>query len=82
MLLKMGGEKLGGFAFKYAFVNELIALFISKVIPRFLVSAGITGIITIGASVTRSISFSYIIFMSFIASITIYTLADKIKSRF
>ncbi|EMM0381651.1 hypothetical protein RI820_001543 [Pluralibacter gergoviae] len=59
LLLKISGEKVGGLAFKAAFVNELIALFVSKIIPRFLVSAGITGVLSIGASVSRSINSSY-----------------------
>ncbi|TCT85265.1 hypothetical protein EDC48_11523 [Gibbsiella quercinecans] len=50
---------MGSFAFKAIFVNELIALFATRIIPKFLVSAGITGILSIGASVSRSIYASY-----------------------
>ncbi|WP_147194891.1 hypothetical protein [Pantoea sp. CCBC3-3-1] len=55
MLVKMGGKNAGSFAFKYLFVNEIVSKFFSRVIPKFLFSAGMTGIITIGASVSRSI---------------------------
>lgn len=40
LLIKVGGSQVGGIAFKMAFVNELVSLFISKIIPRFLVSVG------------------------------------------
>ncbi|UNX76041.1 hypothetical protein [Klebsiella aerogenes] len=42
-----------------AFVNELVSLFISKIIPRFLVSVGVTGVLSVGASISRSIYTSY-----------------------
>ncbi|URQ61393.1 hypothetical protein LQ939_03330 [Pantoea alhagi] len=48
-----------GMAFKLLFVNELILLFFSKIIPRLLASAGITGMLSVGASLTRSIYTSY-----------------------
>lgn len=41
--------------FKAIFINQIITLFVSRIIPKFLFSAGMTGIITIGASVSRSI---------------------------
>ena len=55
MLVKMGGSAAGSTAFKIIFVNEIVSRFFSRVIPKFLFSAGMTGIITIGASVSRSI---------------------------
>lgn len=45
--------------FKMIFVNKLISLFVFKIIPRFLVSAGITGVLTVGASISRSVYTSY-----------------------
>lgn len=59
LLIKIAGNQMGSFAFKAIFVNELIALFATRIIPKFLVSAGITGILSIGASVSRSIYASY-----------------------
>ncbi|MHA0873152.1 MULTISPECIES: hypothetical protein [Enterobacter cloacae complex] len=59
LLLKIGGSQVGGVAFKMIFVNELIALFVSKIVPRFLVSAGITGVLSVGASISRSVYTSY-----------------------
>ncbi|CAI1557779.1 MULTISPECIES: hypothetical protein [Serratia] len=59
LLLKKAGRTSGNMAFKMVFVNELISLFVSKIIPRFLVSAGMTGVLSIGASVSRSIYSSY-----------------------
>ncbi|MEP8857544.1 hypothetical protein ABKV83_03570 [Enterobacter asburiae] len=41
------------------FVNELITLFVSKIVPRFLVSAGLTGVLSVGASISRSVYTSY-----------------------
>ncbi|KJV35894.1 hypothetical protein [Pantoea sp. SM3] len=55
LLVKMGGSAAGSFAFKYVFVNEIVSRFFSRVIPKFLFSAGMTGIITIGASVSSAI---------------------------
>ncbi|MCB4374018.1 hypothetical protein H9X97_11955, partial [Klebsiella aerogenes] len=48
LLIKVGGSQVGGIAFKMAFVNELVSLFISKIIPRFLVSVGVTGVLSVG----------------------------------
>lgn len=59
LFLKISGKQLGGMAFKMIFVNELVSLFVAKIIPRFLVSAGITGMLSVGASVSRSIYTSY-----------------------
>lgn len=59
MLIKIAGGQIGSLAFKAIFVNELISLFATRIIPKFLVSAGITGILSIGASVSRSIYASY-----------------------
>lgn len=59
LLLKIGGSQVGGITFKMVFVNELITLFVSKIIPRFLVSAGITGVLSVGASISRSVYTSY-----------------------
>lgn len=59
LLLKMAGSTAGGMAFKMLFVNELITLFFSKIIPRFLASAGITGVLSVGASFSRSVYKSY-----------------------
>ncbi|XTZ40157.1 hypothetical protein ACQYRI_09365 [Salmonella enterica] len=59
LFLKVSGTKVGGAAFKMIFVNELMSLFISKIIPRFLVTAGVTGVLSVGASVSRSIYASY-----------------------
>ncbi|HBR6943694.1 TPA: hypothetical protein L9221_002618, partial [Klebsiella aerogenes] len=59
LLIKVGGSQVGGIAFKMAFVNELVSLFISKIIPRFLVSVGVTGVLSVGASISRSIYTSY-----------------------
>jgi hypothetical protein len=59
LLIKIGGSQVGSIAFKMAFVNELISLFISRIIPRFLVSVGVTGVLSVGASVSRSIYTSY-----------------------
>lgn len=53
LLIKVGGSQVGGIAFKMAFVNELVSLFISKIIPRFLVSVGVTGVLSVGASISR-----------------------------
>lgn len=55
MLVKMGGSAVGSITFKYLFVDAIVSRFFSRVIPQFLFSAGMTGIITIGASVSRSI---------------------------
>lgn len=55
LLLKLGGKSAGSFAFKMVFINQIVELFFSRVIPKFLFSAGMTGMITIGASVSRSI---------------------------
>jgi len=55
ILVKMGGSVAGSFAFKFLFVKEIVSRFFSRIIPKFLFSAGMTGIITIGASVSRSI---------------------------
>ena len=54
LLIKIGGSQVGGIAFKMAFVNELVSLFVSKIIPRFLVSVGVTGVLSVGASIPRS----------------------------
>ncbi|WP_241483451.1 hypothetical protein [Klebsiella aerogenes] len=51
LLIKIGGSQVGGIAFKMAFVNELVSLFVSKIIPRFLVSVGVTGVLSVGASI-------------------------------
>lgn len=59
LLLKVGGSQVGGIAFKMVFVNELITLFVSKIVPRFLVSAGLTGVLSVGASISRSVYTSY-----------------------
>jgi len=59
LLIKMAGQQLGAIGFKMAFVNQIISLFASQVIPKFLVSAGLTGILSVGASVSRSIYKSY-----------------------
>ncbi|KAA0471351.1 hypothetical protein [Klebsiella aerogenes] len=59
LLIKIGGSQVGGIAFKMAFVNELVSLFVSKIIPRFLVSVGVTGVLSVGASISRSIYTSY-----------------------
>ncbi|MFH5068297.1 hypothetical protein ACHHY8_08100 [Enterobacter cloacae complex sp. 2024EL-00215] len=59
LLLKIGGAQVGGIAFKMVFVNELITLFVSKIVPRFLVSAGFTGVLSVGASISRSVYTSY-----------------------
>ncbi|WBF47103.1 hypothetical protein [Serratia rubidaea] len=59
LLLKKAGGIAGGMAFKMIFINELITLFVSKIIPRFLASAGFTGALSIGASVSKSIYTSY-----------------------
>ncbi|MEN4830678.1 hypothetical protein [Pantoea vagans] len=55
MLVKMVGSAAGSITFKYLFVEAIVSRFFSRVIPQFLFSAGMTGIITIGASVSRSI---------------------------
>ncbi|YCI28673.1 hypothetical protein M1E08_17595 [Erwinia sp. PK3-005] len=59
LLLKMAGSTAGGMTFKMLFVNELISLFFSKVIPRFLASAGMTGVLSVGAAISRSVYTSY-----------------------
>jgi len=59
LFMKMAGKQLGSIAFKTFFVNELVSLFAARVIPRFLVSAGITGVLSIGASISRAIYTSY-----------------------
>lgn len=50
LVIKMAGQQLGAIGFKLAFVNQIIALFASRVIPKFLVSAGLTGVLSVGAS--------------------------------
>ncbi len=55
LLIKLGGSAAGSFAFKAVYVNEIVSLFYSRIIPKFLFGAGMTGMITIGASVSRSI---------------------------
>lgn len=55
LLTKLGGSTAGSMMFKAIFINQIVTLFVSRVIPKFLFSAGMTGIITIGASVSRSI---------------------------
>lgn len=55
----MAGSTAGGMTFKMLFVNDLISLFFSKVIPRFLASAGMTGVLSVGAAISRSVYTSY-----------------------
>lgn len=59
LLIKIAGKEIGSISFKAAVVNELIALFVTRVIPRFLTSIGLTGVISIGAIQSRSIYSSY-----------------------
>ncbi len=55
ILLKVAGSRLGNFAFKTVFSSELASWFGTHIIPRFLLSAKITGVLGIGAMVSRSI---------------------------
>jgi len=55
LLIKIGAGKVGELTFKLFFVNEIVSIFFSRVIPKFLFTTGMTGIISIGASVSRSI---------------------------
>lgn len=55
ILVKLAGSRLGNAAFKTFFSSELASWFGTYLIPRFLLSAKITGMLGVGAMVSRSI---------------------------
>lgn len=59
LFLKMSGKQVGGLAFKMIFVNELISLFVSRIVPKFLTSLGITGVLSVGSAMSSSVYKSY-----------------------
>lgn len=55
IMLKVAGSQLGKLAFKTVFASELASWFGTYIIPRFLLSAKITGVLGVGAMISRSI---------------------------
>ena len=55
IMVKVVGSRLGNAAFKTFFSSELASWLGTYIIPRFLLSAKITGVLGVGAMVSRSV---------------------------